>query len=119
MEDCETNDCRKEKLTCEGCFYRKQKELEEMDAKSVYKAVRNKIDKELLKWYEKYKKNNYSTSLKYIKIPTWCVEKLKEVTIEMVPFMYTPVTGDIIQSFMGFQICETDKISKIDEIELF
>lgn len=28
MEDCETNDCRKEKRGCKGCFYDEKEEKE-------------------------------------------------------------------------------------------
>lgn len=36
MQDCETNDCRKEKRGCEGCYYNKESLIKDID-----KALRN------------------------------------------------------------------------------
>ena len=31
MQDCETNDCRKEKRGCEGCYYNKESLIKDID----------------------------------------------------------------------------------------
>lgn len=44
--ECETNDCRKEKLTCVGCFYSDKEQLEDT-------RIRNKKICKNCKYYEK------------------------------------------------------------------
>lgn len=45
--DCETNDCRKEKRGCKGCYYNKKVKLSEHDKDEIRK---------LIIWKERYKK---------------------------------------------------------------
>lgn len=60
MKDCETNDCRKEKMGCNGCYYDKDAEIiEELKNKKIRKFANNPYRKtfEFLDWLKKEKEN--------------------------------------------------------------
>lgn len=59
----------------------------------------------------------YDTPAKYIKIPLWLFQSLKQYMGELTTMKIDYETGNI--RFMDLIICETVSIEKLEEIEVF
>lgn len=64
-------------------------------------------------WVERqYYINKYRTKPKYIKFP-------QTLTVAFNPVIFRPISGHPTDMLLGLQVCATDSISTIEEIEVF
>lgn len=82
--------------------------MEEIDIMDLVKIIKEKN----YKYFDKY-----NTLAKYIKMPYWLLEILKQKMVQLSTMKIDYETGNI--KFLGLIICETMSITKIEEIEVF